>query len=274
VGGGWCFAWLGPPPPPIPPAAADAAMPAKAARGPGYVWERRADYYEDTPVWWLYLDGEPLGVLLTDGTWHAATGPDSYDPEAGDAPEGIPSPTEPEPTAGWNQGVVLDKVPQAYRYWVNDCECSRAKAFAAASDPGPDGLVDDSDRYHLSIVAEDAGSYVVPERYKRRLHVQFYKPTDWPAKDRLRAAVTLQEPAKIGGKIVGSGTGPADVQRVLGAVFDMPDPVKPDPKPDDKNKPDDTKPSCPNKKPGLPGWLQAVLAAVLAWLGLRYARVK
>lgn len=276
VGGGWCFAWLGPPPPPVPPSAKEQTEgPASStAKGPGYVWERVSASYLEQPYWALYKDGELIWVVTPDGKWHKATGPGAYELDPSDPPEGLPSPTEAEPTADWNHGVSWDSVPKCSRYWINGIECSRAKAFAAASDPGEGGLVDDTDRYHLSVVLPGRPPVVVPDQYKRRLHIQVYDPSDWPAKDRLKAVVTLQEPAKLGGRIVASSAKTEDIPKMLSDLFDTPPPIKPDPKPDPKPVdpvPPGPVPPPPPATPTLPRWLQLLLAALLGWLGVKYA---
>lgn len=282
VGGGWAFVWLTPPPPPRAPVVADldAVEASKHDRGPGYVWEREWDYTASglptDPRWMLYKDGELVWVVI-DGKWHRATGPDSWEIEPQDKPDEVPGPDAPEPTQDWNSGIAIDKIGKSHRYWYNDVECSRAKIFALVSDPGANGLTDDSDRYHLSIVGADravVASWFAPggpfEKYARRLHVQVYAPTDWPAKDRLRSVVTLQEPAKIGGKIAASGSDAArdKVGALLASVFDAPEPA---PAP----RVDPTPPVEPAPvEPAKPRWFQALLALVLGWLGIKIISTK
>lgn len=152
------------------------------------------------------------------------------------APPGSNPPTfTPVDTHEADFGVDSRRLPAGEHYWIGVYEVSQAKAYAAVSDPGD--LVDDSDRYHLSIIGEEQKSidalFSGPlAKYAKRLHIQVYRPTDWVV-SRLPAAVTLQEPAKIGGKVVGSGTAgnQAVLQHILSDVFDPPAPAIPVPSP-------------------------------------------
>jgi hypothetical protein len=229
VGGGWCFAWLAPPPPPT-------ALPALAP----------------TPK-----QKTPDGVIPPDA--------EPADPAKGE----------------WNGGIVIDRVPACCRYWVNGVECSRVKAFAFAGD---EGLKDDSDKYHLSIVeAQDRHAEVLAlfapggklEPYARRLHVQVYAPDSWVVKTRLKSAVTLQEPAKLGGRVIASKDSATaeGLKKTLGDVFDPPEQPRPEPKPDPNPAPQPDEPAPQPKPPApvpeIPGWLKSAIAAILAWLGVR-----
>lgn len=180
----------------------------------------------------------------------------------------------------WNHGVVLDRVDQNYDYWVNGIKVTRAKFVATVADNGQ--LTDDSDKYHLSVVGADRKAVEALfatggklERYAKRVHVQVYQASDWVVANRLADAVTLQEPAKIGGRVVGKSekTDPAALEAVLGAVFDPvplpPEPPKPSPQPAPKPEPKPDPTPDPKPAPKIPAWLQGVLAALLAWLGIK-----
>jgi hypothetical protein len=277
VGGGWAFVWLGPPPPPKAPSVAESM---EQPVPPRLVWERVV--MEDRVYWFLYDKGVLAFVVDPEGKWHAATGPETWDiAPLASPPDGIPGPAEPEPTKCWDYGLDIHRIPQAHRYWLNGIECSRAKAFAAVADPG--GLVDDSDRYHLSIVGERKALLQLfasggpLDRFNRRVHLQVYSPTDWPAKDRLSSIVTLQEPAKIGGKIVGTSSDVKELGRILADVFDPPvPPKKPDqpmvpPIPDkpDLGPPVNPTPPSPLRAPGGPAWLKALIYGIAAWILMR-----
>lgn len=223
VGGGWAFVWLTPPPPPRVPSKTEAV--AESENAPVLVWER--EILDGRAFWFVYVNGELAWVVDPDKVWHKATGPESWEIDPSDAPEGISAPDDFEPTSNWNNGLAIDRLGTQHRYWINGVECSRAKAFAAVADPI--GLVDDSDRYHLTIISN---SKLTPEaeaviaKYARRLHVQVIAPDSWLVKDRVISDVQLQEPAKIGGKVVGAGgdASAESLQRILGEVFDPPAP--------------------------------------------------
>lgn len=208
AGGGWAFVWLTPPPPPIDPARRQVteALEAERCQHCGQ-WEREIDE-TDQAVWKYWVNGE-VRYIWKDGRW------------VGEEPAGLSPPGE--PTDDWNKGIKPNGFDRRNRYWINGVEVSQAKAYAAVSAPDADGLVDDSDKYHLSVVGPRV---TVDAKYAARVHIQFYEPTDWAARDRLRAKVTLQEPAKRGGKVVGEGD---DINAVLASVFDQPAPVKPRP---------------------------------------------
>ena len=254
AGGGWAFVWLTPPPPPIDPARRPAVEAVETAKVRCGCWER--EIVEDVAVWSYWSNGE-LKYFLRAGLWY------NVDGQPIEPPEGLSPPTN-EPTDDWNKGVLPNSYDRRNRYWINGVEVSRAKAYAAVSAPEADGLVDDSDRYHLSIVGPKVA---IDPKYLARLHVQFYDSSDWAARDRLKAAVTLQEPAKRGGKVVGEGT---DIKVILASVFDAPAPApvvpKPVPTPAPEPKPVDPTPTEPVLP--APNWLLviiSILAALFLW---------
>lgn len=255
VGGGWVFAWLAPPPPPKAPVVGKEVVQA----GPYATWERVIGG-DERPYWFLFVDGDARYVIDPDGKWHLAAGEDGYYPDVIEPPSDAPVRPTQELTAPSNNGVEFWKVSPEHRYFHNDVECTRGHAVAAALEPGEGGIVDDSDKYHLSVVTEDpkvtqALVTAWAGKYAKRLHVQVYKPTDWVATDRLTTAVTLQEPAKVGGKVVGTdGTvTEARIVKVLTELFEKPAPVKP--APDDKK----DEPAGPSVDPN--GWWKVLLAA-------------
>lgn len=114
--------------------------------------------------------------------------------------------------SGTNHGINLEELNQHTKggkktYWINGREVGRPQALDAVSAGGL-GLVDDSDRYHLSIVTSDSVTAKVVLADPRlssalgKVHVQVYSPTDWVARDRLKSVVTLQEPSPKGGKVI------------------------------------------------------------------------
>lgn len=280
AGGGWAFVWLTAPPPPRPVPTADGPdtqLPRKERCGH---WERVV--IEDEARWTYWCGGTCQGMFRA-GKWYESTDgtADSFSEISSTPPAGL-SPPEAEPTDDWNKGVDSWKFDRRNRYWINGVEVSRAKAYASVADPA--GLVDDSDKYHLSFVAADKSRIVklfAPggplEQYARRVHLQFYDKTDWPV-EYLANTVTLQEPGKIGGKVVGTSgeATEANLKRVLGDVFDPPppvkpaDPVKPDPvKPVPPVTPTPVDPTVPTPaKPTLPVWVYAFLG-LLAFLLFR-----
>ncbi len=286
AGGGWAFCWLGAPPPPRPPVSSEknSTTESDRCRHCGH-WERTT-LADDRHAWVYWSNGEAVGAFC-DGVWYTVTHVSTDDGfgktitlytllEKGEAPAGL-SPPEGEPTDDWNKGVDSWKFDRRNRYWINGVEVSRAKAYAAVADPG--GLTDDSDKYHFSVVGADKktvlawfGPSGVFADYARRVHVQVYDKAAWPT-EYLHAAVTIQEPAKMGGKVVAIATEYTEgaCKKALASIFDTPvapkpvDPVKPvDPiKPVDPVKPVDPAPApAPAPAPSLPGWLIALLAAL------------
>lgn len=272
AGGGWAFAWLGPPPPPRPAGIAEEPEPRGDIHRCGY-WERHI--VDDVAVWVYWCNGHSVGAFR-DGKWFivwiAEDGSVTLVAEK-PAPPGLSPPTA-EPTDDWNKGVESWKFDRRNRYWVNGVEVSQAKAYAIAADPA--GLVDDSDKYHFSVVGEDRSRIVklfAPggplEPYARRVHVQVFSKDAWPV-EYLANTVTLQEPAKIGGKVVAvaGDAGEASLKKLLASVFDPPPPVKPDPP-----KPVDPTPApAPDPKPVEPKKMPDWVYALLGFLALLFLR--
>lgn len=251
VGGGWAFVWLAPPAPPIPPKASEQISKFTNREFCG-TWERivlHDSFSTDLPfpqgeeqiVWIYWSNGEALGGYHKGKFYQVNFDADGNANSLGEEqamPDGLGCPHE--PTAPWNKGIDASRLGTVWRYWINDTECSQAKAYAFVSDPGDGGLIDDSDKYHFSVVGADKKAVAALfadggpfAKYARRVHVQVYTAADWPAKTVLTSVITLQEPAKRGGKIVGSATSWSvdEAQKVL-SLFDPP-PPKPEPKPDD-----------------------------------------
>jgi hypothetical protein len=292
VGGGWAFVWLAPPAPPVPTPSHKTVLEARKVGswervilGDTFKWDEdfadRRQSERDVIVWVYWLDGQPVGgfhkrvfreVILRDGEPFALGDPKP-------CPCGVCPPCD-EMTDDTNNGIDIARVSQTPRYWINDVEVGRDRAYAAVIDVG-DGLTDDSDKYHLSIVgpASDADRAQIlkkfgvggsAEKYARRLHIQVYTSTDWPAKN-LSAPVTLQEPAKIGGKIVGVAKDWTDdsLKRILGDVFDPPPPPAPPKPPEPEPIVPAPKPEpapAPTPAPAPLDWRHALLAALLAIL--------
>lgn len=282
VGGGWAFAWLGPPAPPVPPSVGEAmTAPVPIGDKPVFVWERTI--LDGVAYWFLYAKGELLYVIDPDDKWHVALGANEWDAAVVEKPVDVPGPDANEPTRTWNHGIITDKVSRGYRYWIDGVECSRVKAFAAALAP-VDGLVDDSDRYHLSVVGDKAvvdALFAGPlAKYAARIHLQVYAPDAWPVVDRLKAIVTLQEPAKIGGKIAASAStaDSAGIGKVLTDTFDppkptpTPEPPKPAPTPTPTPPPTPHPAPDPAPTPAMPDWLKAVLIAIAAAFGWKFVQ--
>ena len=268
VGGGWCFVWLGSPPPPKPATVQEQIVP-PAPPETKYVWEREI-LGDDQAYWFLYSNGTLIFVVDPEGKWHLATGPESWEIEPlAEAPAGYPPPQIQELTKDANNGVAFWRISPQHRFSINGVECSRGRAVAALMDPGEGGLIDDSDKYHLSLIGADqktVASWFLPgaalEQFTKRVHLQVYKPSDWPAGDRLTTNVTLQEPAKIGGKIVGTGSVVTleTVSKILSDTFDPIAPVKPVPKPVVPPKPNE--PDAPAPVDASGAW-KALLAVLL-----------
>lgn len=208
---------------------------------------------------------------------------------------------------GWrlkrNFGVTPRKVEGA-KYWLDGVECTRAAALAAMGD----GLVDDSDRHHLSIVAEAAQAAAVRAvlaeprlaALAAKCHVQIYAPDSWVARQRLGSwKVVLHEPAAKGGKLLAGGHGltldellallrpfldplwipPAPMPTPSPIPAPMPGPA-PTPAPMPMPHPSPCPCPCPCPCPGPddsdaatpcnpPDTLVSLLAALVAWLARR-----
>jgi hypothetical protein len=113
-------------------------------------WERVV--IEDEACWTYWCGGTCQGMFRA-GKWYESTDgtADSFSEISSTPPAGL-SPPEAEPTDDWNKGVDSWKFDRRNRYWINGVEVSRAKAYASVADPA--GLVDDSDKYHLSFVLD------------------------------------------------------------------------------------------------------------------------
>lgn len=206
-GKGWAFVWLAPPPPP----GLDRLSPSVPATPPliprpGPQSPCPGPYCPSHPRWVTVtlFDGEQLqklfdgdkliGVMKTDG-WHPAITADGWSIE----PEG--EPPLPPPGSAEEPPIDSSKIGDGWRYWLDGVEVDRADAIAALGD----GLVDDSTKWHLTIVLDGkplltdvtalrAAIESLPGA--ERVHVQVYGPADWPvASGRVRAGVTLQRAA-------------------------------------------------------------------------------
>lgn len=251
VGGGWVWGWLAPPPPPV---VGKRAAPeilfgceqcsycgggctCEAGKCPSQCWV--------SPKVGQCANGQcavPLGTppsdeyewrQFDDGTWGWRFK--------------LALPAVKKDDTDWNKGVVVERLPVVPEYAIKGIRCTRTQFIAAVLDTG--GLVDDSDKYHLSVVSDDKAAIDALfgpggklAKYASRLHVQVYAADSWVARDRLKAKVTLQEPAKIGGKIVASGD---DVEKTVRAAFELPEAPAPTPKPEPTPSPlpDPTKPA-------------------------------
>lgn len=199
VGGGWLVVWLAPPPPPIDTTAKDYLPDPSVTAEP----EQGGDPFPDTPPM-----TEP-GRLVWD--WRTAF---AFPP-----------------------GVRIAEMKPRMRYWVNDTEVDRRKAFGAIEDGG---LSDDSEKAFVSFVASDAekakAAVAAIKQYSDKLHVAVFTHDSWVAKARLKAAVTAQLPAERGGKTVFSAAELTPENAVkaakaaLGIVDPLPRPV-PEPTP-------------------------------------------
>ena len=275
IGGGWAFVWIAPPAPPMPPKAADPiTVPEPVGRFEriviGDAYKAEGDE-RGLIVWAYWLEGELVGGFHK-GKFYSLVvrEEDGKIVDLGEekaAPRGVCPPCH-EVTEDDNKGIVLGMVSNTRRYWINETEVSRTQAYAQLLDTG-DGLVDDSDKYHLSFVGADKKAILALfasggkfEKYARRLHVQVYTSDAWPARTILSSPLTLQEPASLGGKVVrvSSLTTEDAIQKTLSSVFDPPPvppvPVPPSPVPDPSPN--------PSPPPGVPAWLWALGGALLA----------
>lgn len=270
---GWAVAFLAPPPPP----GLDALRPTPPSRpvspdrpcpGPGPCPWRRVVYSGGVVEWKLYSpSGEFLGQLQADG-WHPAVAPDAWT----GSPEGAPPVERPEVwDARYHEapkspgpGVEWSKIDTTRdRYWVNGIEVDRSTAFVAlAVSAGGDfsPLEDDSDKYHLTLLAPDRAErdrLLLLARAAAgidRVHLQVYTPEDWAA-NRVSSPLTLQAPAKTGGRVVFTGSASASTIAEALARSDpdwKPPPPTPEPAPPPRpripepKRPEPSPPCCPN----------------------------
>ncbi|HEX4613996.1 MAG TPA: hypothetical protein VH092_37790 [Urbifossiella sp.] len=223
---GWVVVLLAPPPPPgtdaLAPQPAPAPVPpvnplvdpfARPRPCPGpycpradeHVWDL-VRYADGSIGQKLYLGGRLLGLLDERG-WHPAVGRDSWTIE----PAGEPPFPPPAPAAGdVGGGVELGRLDLSRpRYWVDGEEVAEHVAFGrfvTGQVPGPPGLTDDSDKYHLTLAVpagtQAGAAATLLGRDTSKVHVQVYTPADWPVQSgRVKPGVTLQEPAGKGGRV-------------------------------------------------------------------------
>ncbi|VTR95248.1 unnamed protein product [Gemmata massiliana] len=262
--GGWAFVWLGPPPP------------------PGAVVVGQQCRNGRCPISPAISPTSPTSSPSPIGT------PPSADHEWGQFDNGV---------WGWkliekvNYGVEPEKIGGAQRYWIDGRECTRAEAFAAVA---ADALTDDSDRYHLSLVADEfTGSALTSKLSDPRIaaliakcHVQVYRPDSWVATSRLSSKVTLHEPQAKGGRIVGTAAGFSldELLALLRPVLDplwkpapapvpAPTPVPtptpapaPAPNPAPQPAPEPSPSPAPAPSGPQPSMFLSILAALAAWL--------
>ncbi len=169
-----------------------------------------------------------------------------------------------------NYGIDLDELDALtaggrQRYWVRDRETHPSETFEAMAG----GLVDDSDRYFLSVLGGDAERKLLDQvltdprvaKYRDRLHAKVFARESWVSKDRLRTAVTIQEPSPKGGVVIGT-IDRVEFESIVALVLDVFEPKPP------------VVPSDPPVKPDVPSipaesdytWLVVLaLAGVACW---------
>lgn len=261
VGGGWVFCWLTPPPPPK---EGQAARPAPLPVPRAVRWDKQT-FANGRVVWFCWEKERLLGVLDAAG-WHRALSNDSWEEQVSAPPANIRKPVDSPDFPSEPGPLAPCPGPNCpYRYWVNGIETTREAAFAAVIQTA---LVDDSDKYSLSIVVGDdaragadktvqgwfAGGGKL-ERFAGKVHVNVYARSHWVVKDRLPAAITIHEPAKKGGKIVyrgdGGELGPSDMEAILADLFDpKPEPApEPEPVPEPEPEPQPVPAPAPSPAP-------------------------
>lgn len=179
-------------------------------------------------------------------------------------------------------GVVPEKIHDAPRYSLNGVECDKAHALAAM---GANPLADDSDRWHLAAVGDEAFTARVradveklPKETRGKLLFQAYAPSHW-AVDLfdLPRGVTLRKPspgrtsADVGALIADADYSAAALDNLLaleGGPNYKPKPPAPkvDPapvRPEPHKQPDDAPPAP--AKPNHAPWCVAI-ASVLAFV--------
>lgn len=192
------------------------------------------------------------------------------------APRELPKSADPFPG-----GVRSDKLIDHEGYSISGRPVDKATALAAIA---AGGLTDDSDRWHLATVGDDAFCTAVradvaklPKEVREKIHVQCYAPTSWQAKQfDLLPGLTLRKPAtnRVGstaGVLAPTGYTAARLDELLAPISGktpapMPGPKAPD-EPGPKIEPAPTPEPAPAPTPAPApdrGALLAILAAILA----------
>jgi len=254
--GGWAVVFLGPPPPPLPggapaptpyptPAPAPTPQPRPRPNPNCPICPRWEPLHIGGAVYHKLVDDETgrlWGVWEPDG-WHPSHDGRGWTVHAeGNCPV-------PPPGAVPYGGIPAGALSGRDRYWVDGVEVDRAAAVAALVAD----LTDDSDRYHLTVIAPDEARRkellaTLPNMPgAERCHVQVQLPSMWFAERVRGAAATLQKPAKLGGAVV--GTSPDLTPAALTELLKLSDPNYKPPPPKPEPGPAPRPCPCPCPKP-------------------------
>lgn len=187
------------------------------------------------------------------------------------ADKALPKLKEPEPVIEEmveNYGVVSEKIHSGERYTLpNGREVNKGQAHAILA--AGDGLVDDTNRWHLTVVGDSAFQSIVKGHLdkltveqKAKLHIQMYQPDHWAVSlFNLSNGVSLRKPSpqrvseEVGVVPVKDFT--LDQLLNLLSLLDG----KPKPAPDDSKKPDQKDDEKPKPEPVKPNWLLLIALA-------------
>jgi hypothetical protein len=210
-------------------------------------------------AWKLYDRGTFKGQW-DDRGWHEAAPGGAIFVETKPLPEGVNP-----PVSAFLTGVDAAKVPKAHKYHLNGRELPQHAAFSALTD----SPVDDTARWHLAfvgdaktLIAAKAKVDALPADLRAKLHVQYYDPAVWQAKE-LTTVVTLKAPTSNRfSRTVGSSDLLDDVVKLLslpgGPLWVepvvVPTPVIPD------------APANPNAPNSPTPWVAIVAAVVAVYL--------
>lgn len=225
----------------------------------GGVWVGNVNGQE----WGYWVGGKCVARVFTNG--------DVYHVDAGGNAVGQPYMNLRRPT---NYGIDLERMPKRTAYYIAGTETSRQSALDALIG---DGLVDDSDRWNLTVVDRDVPA--VPAAYQTRLHVKVYKSGDWQvAQFRLKPGYTLRKPA-VGrtGTEIGVVQTDGELADLLAVIDGKPwPPLPPPPEPEPEPEPEPAPPAPPVQPKvdlTVPDWVGGgVGGALLLWIIQRLKR--
>lgn len=233
VGGGWTIILLDSPPPPYPKKPTDMefgqqcqgnrwgtpgsepvwfpagpvipANPAKPSTAPGVIpgtgkWIPHVNGVE----WYYWVGDRCLAVGFTDGHCESTN---QYGIATGkriQPPVPLPFTVAPQTAVGEFPpgGVDPLKLNGEPQNWISGQKCSKS-ALKFALIGGDGGLIDDSSKWHLTVVGDEWFRSVVkshldklPKETIGKLHVKFYEPSQWEVSQfSLSLGVTLRAPA-------------------------------------------------------------------------------
>lgn len=292
-GGGWAIVFLNPPPPPHLPAKnwlVQKTMPIPLFSS-HYI--RYEVLVTEDEAMRMFRDDSTVPTQCQNGCCRSVTGPAPI----GNAPSGeyewgvcfdgrwgwklkekqkFEAPQPKVEAEIENYGIDTSKIHQQQRYTLPDGSCvpkGRAHALIA----GAEGLPDDSGKWHLTIVGDDAYQAKVKaildkvgDDKKNKLHIQFYTQDRWEVKSfDLPKGISLRKPSPVRtseqvGVITADDLSLNDLLELLKLIDGIV--PKPAPTPNSRPNPDPNTPA-PTPTPTPINWPFVIVGlAVLYWL--------